>query len=49
MTSALDLIPSGRHATTEVPFPDWVPSSVREAARHLSEEAAIAELAAWLG
>jgi hypothetical protein len=39
---------SGRHATEEIPFPDWVPSSVREAARRLSEEAAVTELAAWL-
>ena len=33
---------SGHHVTTEVPFPDWVPSSVRAAARALSEEAALA-------
>ena len=39
---------SGRHATTEVPFPDWVPPSVRAAARSLSPEAALAEFAAWL-
>ncbi|HEX9700148.1 MAG TPA: hypothetical protein VGD06_11865 [Acidobacteriota bacterium] len=39
---------SGRHVTEEVPFPDWVPSSVRAAARSLSEEAALAELAAWI-
>jgi hypothetical protein len=37
---------SGRHVTKEVPFPDWVPSSVRAAARNLSEDAALAELAA---
>jgi hypothetical protein len=36
---------SGRHMTKEVPFPDWVPSSVRAAARHLSEESALAEFA----
>ena len=36
---------SGRHVTKEVPFPDWVPSSVRAAARNLSEESAIAEFA----
>jgi hypothetical protein len=40
---------SGRHATTEVPFPDWVPPSVRAAARSLSEEAALAECSAYLG
>jgi hypothetical protein len=34
---------SGRHVTQEVPFPDWVPSSVRAAARSLSEESALAE------
>ena len=39
---------SGRHVTKEVPFPDWVPSSVRAAARSLSEEAALAEFAAWI-
>jgi hypothetical protein len=32
---------SGRHVTKEVPFPDWVPSSVHAAARTLSEEAAL--------
>lgn len=36
---------SGRHVTTEVPFPDWVPSSVRAAARSLSEDAALAQFA----
>jgi hypothetical protein len=35
---------SGRHVTKEIAFPDWVPSSVRQAARTLSEEAALAEL-----
>jgi hypothetical protein len=39
---------SGRHVTEEVVFPDWVPSSVRAAARRLSEEAAVAEFAAWI-
>jgi len=39
---------SGRHVTTEVPFPDWVPSSILAAARTLSEEAALAEFAAWI-
>lgn len=36
---------SGHHVTKEVPFPDWVPPSVRRAARSLSEEAALAEFA----
>src|SRR5713226_7599900 len=40
---------SGHHVTKEVPFPDWVPSSVRSAARSLSEDAALAECAAWIG
>jgi hypothetical protein len=39
---------SGRHVTKEVPFPDWVPSNIRASARSLSEEAALAELAAWI-
>ena len=39
---------SGRHVIKEVPFPDWVPSSVRAAARRLSEDAALAEFAAWI-
>jgi hypothetical protein len=39
---------SGRHVTKEVPFPDWVPSNVRAAARSLSEEAALAEFAVWI-
>jgi hypothetical protein len=34
---------SGRHVTKEIPFPDWVPSDVRVAARQLSEESALAE------
>lgn len=40
---------SGRHVTKEVPFLDWVPSNVRAAARNLSEKAALAEFAAWIG
>ncbi len=39
---------SGRHITEEVPFPGWVPSSVRAAARTLSKKAALAEFAAWV-
>jgi hypothetical protein len=38
--------PSGRQATQNVPFPDWVPSSILAAARTLSEEAALTEFAA---
>jgi len=40
---------SGRHVTKEVPFPDWVPSSVRAASRKLSQESALAKFAAWIG
>jgi hypothetical protein len=36
---------SGRHVTKEIPFPDWVPSDVRSAARSLSEEEALATFA----
>ena len=39
---------SGQHVTKEVAFPDWVPTAVRAAARRLTEEAARAELAAFL-
>ena len=39
---------SGHHVTKEVPFPKWVPSSVRTAARSLSEESALAEFRAWI-
>ena len=39
---------AGRHVTKEVPFPDWVPSNVRATARTLTEEAAVAGLAAWI-
>lgn len=39
---------SGHHVTEEVPFPDWVPSSVRAAARRLSEESALAAFAVWI-
>ena len=38
---------SGRHVTTEVPFPDWVPANVRAEARSLPEAAAIAAFA-WI-
>lgn len=39
---------SGRHVINEVPFPGWVPTNVRSAAKKLSEEAALAELGAWI-
>ena len=40
---------SGRHQLIEVPFPEWVPSSVLAAAEELSEEDALAEVGAWVG
>ena len=39
---------SGRHVVKAVRFPDWVPSSVRAAARTLSHEAALKELSRWI-
>jgi hypothetical protein len=39
---------SGRHVSIEVPFPAWVPPSVRAAARTLSEKAAVAAFGGWL-
>lgn len=40
---------SGRHITHEIPFPQWVPSSVRIEAEDLSESAALANLGRWAG
>ena len=39
---------SGRHVAKEIPFPDWVPASVRRAARNLSEDEALQKFAAWI-
>jgi hypothetical protein len=39
---------SGRHETKEVPFPDWVPSSVHTASQSLSEDEAFAQFASWI-
>jgi hypothetical protein len=36
---------SGKHVTTEVPFPEWVPVSVAKQAQQLSEVVALKELA----
>lgn len=41
-------LPSGRHSTTEVPFPQWVPPEVMEAARAIDAEAALALLGQWI-
>jgi hypothetical protein len=42
-------MPSGHHVVEEVRFPKWVPSPVRTSARKVSEEDALAELAACMG
>ena len=38
----------GRHATEEVPFPDWVPSTVQVAAEALSATEAARSLGSWV-
>ena len=38
---------SGRHATREVPFPQWVPPGVIEHARSMSEQEALEALGSW--
>ena len=40
--------PSGRHASREVPFPQWVPPEVAEQARELGEQEALAAFRAWI-
>lgn len=40
---------AGRHETEEVPFPHWVPVGIQEAARRLTEERAVVELALAMG
>jgi hypothetical protein len=39
--------PSGRHVSRAIPFPDWVPPTVQQAARGLEDEAALTALGAW--
>jgi hypothetical protein len=41
-------LPSGRHRTTEVPFPQWVPPAVMEAARAVDADAALALFGQWV-
>jgi len=36
--------PSGRHETSEVPYPEWVSAEVKEAARRITEEDALRSL-----
>jgi len=38
---------SGRHATREVPFPQWVPPEVIERAKGISEKEALISLGPW--
>jgi len=40
--------PSGAHRVRAVPFPRWVPSEVREAAKNLSKEEACLQLGEWI-
>ncbi len=39
---------SGRHVAHETPFPEWVPVSVMEKARALTEQEALAAFGDWL-
>jgi hypothetical protein len=39
---------SGAHEMREIPFPEWVPAEVLEAARKLTEASALADLGTWL-
>jgi hypothetical protein len=41
-------MPTGEHRNLTMPFPDWVPDDVDEAARSLSIDEARAQLGAWL-
>ena len=41
-------LPSGQHQRQDVPFPAWVPETVRDAARQLSIRDASAEIEVWL-
>jgi hypothetical protein len=41
-------LPSGRHRRQDVAFPVWVPHSVMEASRALSEAEAVSEIRIWL-
>lgn len=38
---------SGRHETTTVPFPQWVPDAVKAEAMAMGEDEALATLGAW--
>ena len=38
----------GKHVTTTIPFPKWVPEEVMETARELTETDALRQLGAWV-
>ncbi len=40
--------PSGRHVSHQIPFPQWVPPEVKEQAKTISEQEALAVLGAWV-
>ncbi|MES2016848.1 MAG: hypothetical protein V4484_10145 [Pseudomonadota bacterium] len=40
--------PSGRHASTEIPFPQWVAPALLEQAKAVDQAAALAVFGAWL-
>ena len=40
--------PSGRHENREVPFPQWVPADIAEAAKTISEKEALVAFGVWL-
>jgi hypothetical protein len=40
--------PSGRHASTELPFPDWVPGDVLAAAGSIRQQDAVDVFGPWL-
>jgi hypothetical protein len=41
-------LPSGRHRRQDIPFPEWVPQKVLEAAKNNSDSAAMAAIDVWL-
>ena len=51
--TALDMVrevhsDSGRHKRQDIPFPQWVPEHVRDAAKALSRQEATNEIRTWL-
>ena len=39
--------PSGRHVSEEIPFPEWVPTEVKEQAKGIGEREALNALGPW--